>query len=41
MPDFKQIVHQSWRLPVRLGNKTRTLHIKLACLAKTLKQWNK
>jgi hypothetical protein len=41
MVDFQQLVHQSWTLPVCFSNRARTLHIKLACLAKTLKRWLK
>jgi hypothetical protein len=41
MPEFKDLVAQSWMAPVHPMNKARVLHIKLARLAKSLKQWNK
>jgi hypothetical protein len=39
--EFKDIVAQSWMLPVNSVNKSRVLHIKLARLAKALKKWHK
>jgi hypothetical protein len=39
--DFKDIVKQSWETLVSTTNKVRTLHIKLARLAKDLKKWHK
>jgi hypothetical protein len=41
MTEFKELVAQSWMAPVHSMNKARVLHIKLARLAKSLKQWNK
>jgi hypothetical protein len=41
MPDFKEVVAQSWVQPVSTGNKVHTLHVKLARLAKALKRWHK
>jgi hypothetical protein len=41
MPGLKELVTESWTQPVSSGNKARTLHIKLARLAKKLKQWSK
>jgi hypothetical protein len=40
MLDFKELVAQSWEVPVSSTNKARVLHIKLARLAKALKRWN-
>jgi hypothetical protein len=40
MPDFHQIVEESWAAPVQAGNKAWALHIKLSRLAKNLKCWN-
>jgi hypothetical protein len=40
MPEFKEIVSQSWVQPAAGANKARTVHIKLARLAKTLKCWH-
>jgi hypothetical protein len=41
MPGLKELVTESWTQPMSSGNKARTLHIKLARLAKKLKQWSK
>jgi hypothetical protein len=41
MPEFKEVVAQTWVKPVSTANKARALHIKLACLAKVLKRWHK
>jgi hypothetical protein len=41
LPEFKQIVADSWAVPVSATNKARVLHTKLARLAKVLKHWNK
>jgi hypothetical protein len=41
MPEFKDIVQQSWSQPIQMSNITRRLHIKLARLAKVLKRWHK
>jgi hypothetical protein len=39
--DFKDVVKHSWYQPISVVNKAQALHIKLACLAKVLKRWNK
>jgi hypothetical protein len=41
MPGFTELVAQSWATPIHSTNKARVLHIKLARLAKMLKNWNK
>jgi hypothetical protein len=41
MPEFKEIVAQSWAAPVSTANKARLLHIELSRLAKVLKRWHK
>jgi hypothetical protein len=41
MPEFKEIVAQSWVRPVSASNKVRALHIKLSRLAKALKKWHR
>jgi hypothetical protein len=41
MPEFREVVAQSWVKPVSTANKARTLHIKLARLANMLKRWHK
>jgi hypothetical protein len=41
MPEFREVVAQSWVKPVSTANKARTLHIKLARLANVLKRWHK
>jgi hypothetical protein len=41
IPEFREVVAQSWDLSVPSANKARVLHIKLARLAKSLKRWNK
>jgi hypothetical protein len=38
---FKELVQQSWSKPIRGVNSSRTLHIKLARLPKSLRLWNK
>jgi hypothetical protein len=40
-PDFKDIVKQSWAMPVAGNNKARIMYIKLSRLAKALKQWHR
>jgi hypothetical protein len=40
-PEFKEMVTESWTMPVSTSNTARALHIKLARLAKTLKRWHK
>jgi hypothetical protein len=35
------LVAESWALPIQIRNKARALHIKLSCLTKTLKRWNR
>jgi hypothetical protein len=39
-PEFKDIVTRSWMKLVSPTNKARILHIKLARLARALKQWH-
>jgi hypothetical protein len=41
MPEFRDLVAESWAKLVSTANKARTLHIKLARLAKILKHWHK
>jgi hypothetical protein len=41
MPEFKQIVQESWAHQVQSNNKMRALHIKLARLGKNLRAWSK
>jgi hypothetical protein len=41
MPEFKDIVVQSWAQPVSKTNKARGLHIKMPRLAKALRRWNR
>jgi hypothetical protein len=40
-PGFMDSVKQSWEQPVNSLNKARASHIKLARLAKALKNWSK
>jgi hypothetical protein len=40
-PGFMDSVKQSWEQPVNSQNKARASHIKLARLAKALKNWSK
>jgi hypothetical protein len=41
MPDFRDVVQIFWTRTVGPANKAWILHIKLARLAKTLKQWHR
>jgi hypothetical protein len=41
VPDFKDIVSQSWQKSVNSANKARVIHIKLSRLAKELKKWSR
>jgi hypothetical protein len=41
LSEFQQIVLNSWAQPVQSYNMARVLHIKLARLAKRLKQWHR
>jgi hypothetical protein len=40
MPEFKDIVAQSWAQPISRTNKSRGLHIKMSRLTKALRRWN-
>lgn len=41
LPNFLEVVQQSWGRGVHSGNKIRVLHIKLSRLAKALIRWSK
>jgi hypothetical protein len=41
LPNFMEVVQQSWAKQVHSGDKVRALHIKLSRLAKALKRWSK
>jgi hypothetical protein len=41
LPNFMEVVQQSWEKQVHSGDKVRALHIKLSRLEKVLKRWSK
>ncbi|CAN6230203.1 unnamed protein product [Urochloa humidicola] len=41
LPNFLDVVKESWEKPVHSTDRLRVLHIKLSRLAKTLKRWSK
>jgi hypothetical protein len=41
LPEFRQLVADSWAESVQTGNKAHALRIKLVRLTKSLKRWNR